>query len=387
MIRVGFILNLSDSWLGGVNYFRNLILAISETLDINITPVIFTGTKINHELVKDFPDVEWVKSPLFDRWSIPWTIRKVDEKIFSFNVCLNNLFKRYNVDVLSHTPEMISGLKIPMIGWIPDFQHKYLTNFFSEKDIKHRDKSFEKLCSICQSIIVSSYDAKKDLEKFNPAAVKKAHVLQFVVQPPSSDIEVPIDELEKTYGFTGKYFYVPNQFWVHKNHKVILEALNILKQQGHKVCVISTGNTVDYRNPEHFAYISNLIKKNNLSSDFIVLGKVPYSHVVTFAENCLALINPSLFEGWSTTVEEAKSLGKKIILSSIPIHKEQNPPGGVYFDTENPNALAEALLSVWQSKDDNIILKKQAKQNLKHRRINFAKTYEDIILKVLREKC
>ncbi len=36
-----------------------------------------------------------------------------------------------------------------------------------------------------------------------------------------------------------------------------------------------------------------------------------------------ALINPSQFEGWSTTVEEAKSLGVKMLLSDLEVHKEQ----------------------------------------------------------------
>ena len=39
----------------------------------------------------------------------------------------------------------------------------------------------------------------------------------------------------------------------------------------------------------------------------------------------IALINPSKFEGRSSTVEQGKSMGEKIILSTIPVHKEQKP--------------------------------------------------------------
>lgn len=386
MIRVGFILNLNDNWLGGVNYYRNLMLAISEMADVKLTPVIFTGTYINHELVKDFPDVEWVRSSLFDDGSMYSKIRRLDEKVFLSNLCLNRLFKKYKIDILSHTSEAFSSLQIPMIGWIPDFQHKHLTNFFSEKDIRGRNKSFKRLCNRCQGIIVSSYDAKKDLLEFDPNAVSKTHVLQFVVQPLSNGIEASIEELEKMYGFSGKYFYVPNQFWAHKNHKVILEALNVLKKQGHEVYVVSTGNTFDYRNPEHFVYLKNYIEDNNLSSNFIILGKVPYSHVVTLANNCLAFINPSFFEGWSTTVEEAKSLGKRIVLSDIPVHKEQNPQGGIYFNPENSGELANTLWDIWNSKENDSYLKEKASEALKCRKASFAKCYENIVLEVLKKE-
>lgn len=386
MIRVGFILNLSDTWLGGINYFRNLFLAITEMKDTKIKPVVFTGTKISGDLVKEFPNIEWVKSPLFDRYSFAWTIRKIDEHVLRSNICLNRLFKRHNIDVLSHTPEAFSNLKIPMLGWIPDFQHKYLTNFFSEKDIINRNKLFKKLCDRCQGILVSSYDAKKDLEEFDFGAAGKAHILRFVVQPTICDVKVSIEDLEETYDFQGNYFYIPNQFWVHKNHKVVLEALKILKMNGHNLCVISTGSISDYRYPEHFSEISSFIKENDLSLNFIVLGKIPYQHVVTLADHCLSLINPSLFEGWSTTVEEAKSLGKRIILSDIPVHREQSPPGGLYFNPQNPESLAEILLDVWNSKNDDTLLKEQAKLFLKQRKVVFAKEYENIILKALSNK-
>ncbi|TIN29445.1 hypothetical protein [Mesorhizobium sp.] len=34
------------------------------------------------------------------------------------------------------------------------------------------------------------------------------------------------------------------------------------------------------------------------------------------------LLKPSHIEGWSTTVEEAKSLGTPMLLSDIPLHRE-----------------------------------------------------------------
>ena len=58
----------------------------------------------------------------------------------------------------------------------------------------------------------------------------------------------------------------------------------------------------------------------------------------------LAVINPSKFEGRSSTVEQAKSLGKKIILSNINIHKEQNPKYAKYFRAEDFKKLSSILI-------------------------------------------
>ena len=69
-----------------------------------------------------------------------------------------------------------------------------------------------------------------------------------------------------------------------------------------------------------------------------------------------SVINPSFFEGWSTSVEEAKILNKIIILSNIKVHKEQNPEMSHYFDPNNSNDLTKKIYQV--SKMRSIKLKK-----------------------------
>jgi glycosyltransferase involved in cell wall biosynthesis len=55
------------------------------------------------------------------------------------------------------------------------------------------------------------------------------------------------------------------------------------------------------------------------------------------------VLNPSLFEGWSTTVEEARSLGVPLILSDLAVHREQAGTEAVYFDRYSGAALAAVL--------------------------------------------
>ena len=47
------------------------------------------------------------------------------------------------------------------------------------------------------------------------------------------------------------------------------------------------------------------------------------NYIINLIFHCDILINPSLFEGWSTTVEEAKLFDKKMILSDIKVHNDQ----------------------------------------------------------------
>lgn len=62
-----------------------------------------------------------------------------------------------------------------------------------------------------------------------------------------------------------------------------------------------------------------------------MLGVVTYEEVFSLIKFSKAVINPSLFEGWSSTVEECKSVGKNMILSDLSVHKEQYPTE-TFFD-------------------------------------------------------
>jgi glycosyltransferase involved in cell wall biosynthesis len=88
----------------------------------------------------------------------------------------------------------------------------------------------------------------------------------------------------------------------------------------------------------------------NVLQPFRVLGVVPHERVAALLRESVTL-NPSLFEGWSTTVEEAKSSGKRVLLSDIPRHREQEARSGQFFDPRDPEALAAALRGLWECSD------------------------------------
>jgi glycosyltransferase involved in cell wall biosynthesis len=59
-----------------------------------------------------------------------------------------------------------------------------------------------------------------------------------------------------------------------------------------------------------------------------------------------AVIQPSLFEGWSTVIEDARMLGRPLIVSDIPVHREQIETSGTFFEPTNPLSLAHALITM-----------------------------------------
>lgn len=383
MIRVGFVMELDVSWLGGVNYFRNLVNAIYCLKDRKVEVVIFTGKRSDHDVLSGFPPVEVVRSAIFDRMSPQWAVRKIAHRLFSRSDSTERLLEKNNIDVLSHSSFLSSSASIPAIGWIPDFQHVHLPEFFTSKELHFRNKEFTSLAKYCSKLILSSHDALRDLAEFSPDAVRKTAVLQFCVNPENLNLGVrSLDQLASKYQFTGKYFLLPNQFWAHKNHRLVVEALKRLKQEGVNVQVLATGNTQDYRQPAHFNKLMQLVLDLNLEDNFKVLGMLPLDDLVALMRHSLAIINPSLFEGWSTTVEEAKLLGVNVLLSDIAVHREQDPENAYYFSPNDPLELARHMETLWNSDCNNYLPEVDLYKVAVQRYREFASNYQNIVLEV-----
>jgi glycosyltransferase involved in cell wall biosynthesis len=178
------------------------------------------------------------------------------------------------------------------------------------------------------------------------------------------------------------YIYVPNQFWKHKNHNILVKSAIILKKKNYRVKFVITGNPAsEVDNSVYSDFVKN-IAVNKVTEYFNLLGFVPYEDVINLIYHSKILLNPSLFEGWSTTVEEGKVFNKKMILSNLKVHKEQCSNKATYFKRNNTADLSKKILQLSKIKNNyqkiSII-----KTKFKKTRISFAKNYLKIIESVV----
>ncbi len=387
IIRVGFIIEFTD-WMGGLNYFKNIFQAINDLPGNDIAPIIFCGKKTDLDSLNGTAKI--IRSSLFDRHSFFWFLSKFCRRFISQkDFLLFLLLKKHNIDVISHSRVLWADCSIPSIAWIPDFQYLHLPHLFTAKDIVDRDASVKKIIRESSGVILSSRSALDDLNNFDMPIPSKTFILNFVANIAdgiSSAAEA--EEVSGKYGLDRPWFHIPNQFWAHKNHSIVLEALKLLRERGKNPLVVSTGSTSDFRNPDFFQSITKMVRINDLKSNFLILGMVPVIDLELIMRNSVAIINPSLFEGWSTSVEEAKAMGKTIILSDIPVHREQQPKNGFYFAADDANMLAnhmELILDEFDLEDD---IKRQSQAKTVHRdkRIKFGAEYKNIVFSIFYPK-
>lgn len=386
---IGFVAIIDASWLAGTKYLVNLWRALR------------TGSTRQYEFVllvaeTVLPREYEFLSACVDRVVIyPPPVKKVKRSIpeLVINKSYKLLFNKQDIYLRDQGIDVIfspldSGERsIPRIHWIPDFQHLYYPEFFTESQLAWRAKNYVSAAEEATLVVVSSHAAKNDLARVLPDVSNKIQVLSFASQLPQGIFDDDPERTADFYHLPPRFFFLPNQFWKHKNHKIVLKALEIACKVEPALTVVCTGATYDSRDPLYFDTLLAHVSSLNLQGNFRILGRVPEEHLYQLMRRSLAILQPSLFEGWNTSVEEAKSIGKIVIISDIPVHREQVPPGARYFDPHDASALAEILIDMHiQGKPGpDLQMEEQARHNMPERVRLFAQAFDTIVDQALYE--
>jgi glycosyltransferase involved in cell wall biosynthesis len=392
LIKVAFWYDRPIAYTGGLNYIRNLLFAISLVNRGRIEPYLFLGSAVSCEEARGFAELAIiVRTRVLDRGSLCWFLDRLFVKGVGSQILVKRELHKHGIRIVSHAAHVAGlGPAFRVIAWFPDFQFLHLPEFFPGLDVKKEVLRLRRLIEQADASILSSYAALEDFRSIAPKnCVSRARVLQFVSQPRVNLAAVDEEEAKQLiagkYGVEGRYFYLPNQFWIHKNHWVVFKAVAQLKARGIEILVVCTGNLQDYRmrNTEYVDALSNFIVTHSLGDNIRILGLVPYEDVLLLMRGCSAVINPSRFEGWSSTVEEAKSLGKRVALSNIAVHREQAPSDALYFDPDDVSVLGSILEKWWHSSPPpNLEFGSRQNPSLRERTVAFGERYIDLVERV-----
>lgn len=338
-------------WLGGVHYVQNMLKTL-DALPENRRPTVY----VFDDTPGDWPcSVEaacalpLVKAVIGPRGVV---VRNTDDAAGRFPLSIDPMDRRRTI------ARSVDGIvPMPMAeahmvttarhwAWIPDFQHKRLPGLFDDADRKARDALCRIMADRDGPLLLSSADALRDFREFFPTHRVRPYVWSFVSTISATE-SAPIRAVVERYGLPPRFLYVPNQFWVHKDHRTAFDAMRRLRDRGLGVVLACTGGTNDYRCGEHFKVLFRSVEEQGLGDLIRYLGVVPQAEQIALLRACTAVVQPSLFEGWSTVVEDARAIGCPLIVSDIAVHREQlGKDGGIFFRSGDAEDLAEVIARV-----------------------------------------
>ena len=356
-LRIALIYQNNENWIGGTYYIQNLVLALNRLPDEK-KPELEIITSVN----SDYLQIQQLGYPYLTHQNIPPSsyplpiIKRVINKIFHSITGFDRFeqlsdYRMIQSDVIFPAfTGMLTRKGVKKIYWIPDFQEQVLPEFFSKQEIINRTQSHKYIIRGNEPIVFSSTDAEKTFKSLFPKASNKTYILRFAVTHPPYQ-ELDNTSLKEKYNLDQPYFFVSNQFWKHKNHMVVLKALEQIPADERKDFLIAfSGKEHDYRNPEYASQIRQYVSEKNLTAQTRFLGFIDRKEQLKLMSEAIAVIQPSFFEGWSTVVEDAKAMDQWVIASDLPVHREQLNINANFFAANDSTVLKELMTAKLQEK-------------------------------------
>ncbi len=236
VMRIGIIPQGGKDWIAGVIYLQNLVRALNLLPEEERPSLYFILGPGN--TVEDYQDLgRWLppskhytfRTGTSLKLKIRNTLRHTGSSHWPMS--FERLTQRLDLSALFPLQSSLGAeFSCAWIGWIPDFQHKRMPEYFSAQELRTRDECFQRMVREAPHNVVSSQDAYRDLMRWFPTAPERVSVFPFVSVAPEEWYDGNPREIIDNFGLPKKYLLFPSQFWVHKNHRCVFEAIRILKE-------------------------------------------------------------------------------------------------------------------------------------------------------------
>jgi glycosyltransferase involved in cell wall biosynthesis len=186
-------------------------------------------------------------------------------------------------------------------------------------------------------VVQLSYIRELFLRKFINVGREKV----FVIRP--NDPSIGIDGISEAPLNRGKfYFFYPAMGFEYKNHKIIIQALVLLKKRLSAVLNnIGVIFTLDKLEPR----LMKLMEKHDLFKIIQLIGQIPYNEVLAYYKSVDALLFPSQFETFGLPLAEASCFGLPVIVANLPYAVEvlEKYDNKILIDPTSVSLWADAL--------------------------------------------
>ncbi|MDN3655592.1 glycosyltransferase family 1 protein [Ferruginibacter paludis] len=256
---------------------------------------------------------------------------------------------------------------------------------FDERYV-HRHK-IKQACKAADTVIAISEQTKADLINFYKVPQEKIAICYQscnpIFQQTISDAQKAI--VKKRYQLPGEYFLFVSSIAPRKNLVVICKAMILLKDKL-DIPLVVIGNGKKEKEE-----VRKLMHENGMANRLILLNELPASKALEFTtaadfpaiyQQALALIYPSIFEGFGAPLLEALWSGLPVISSNTSSLPEVGGDAALYFSPGDTEQLAHYMLQV---ASDSELAGTLRSKGFEQAQLFTTEKYADSIMKVYKQ--
>lgn len=290
---------------------------------------LFVDNKIDVDSEKSFPGDSGI-------------LNKIYYNIFHYLIKINGI----GLVIYPGPSDLSFKLNIPYIFTVYDLQHKIHPEF-PEVSIngvfEEREFLYSNALPKAMAIIADSQVGKEDIVNLYNIDPEKIFVLPYL-PPTYLNNLIKINELtniKSKYSLPDQYIFYPANFWPHKNHKLIIRAIAILREKDIVIHAVFVGSKMDEWG--EFKKVMELAYDLDVVNQVHYLGYVENEEISTLYKLSTGLVMPTFFGPTNIPYLEAFYLDCPVITSNIRGIKEQVGDAAILVNPTSPEDLAEAI--------------------------------------------
>jgi glycosyltransferase involved in cell wall biosynthesis len=233
--------------------------------------------------------------------------------------------------------------RIPLVTIVHDLQHVAYPHFFSVEQRLNREAQIRLAGERATRLVCVSEYVRHTLVAFLPTLSSRASVIPHGVL---HEWRAPVESVRRPRVFeSDAYLLYPANFWPHKNHRTLFEALRRFKQSRPRsdLKLVCTGA------PNAAMRELRRLADSQLGPGTVAFpGHLDEPAFTSLLDNCTALIYPSLYEGFGMPVLEAMARGKPVLCSRIGPLEEVGGDAACYFNPTDPDEMVQSIVSLSQ---------------------------------------
>jgi glycosyltransferase involved in cell wall biosynthesis len=229
---------------------------------------------------------------------------------------------------------------VPTVTTVYDLQHHELPEFFSRAERAYRRWAYDGAARAADIVLTTSEYSRERLVEIAGVEPERAIAIHMGIDhdrftPAATEAD---GRLREELRLPERYVAYPANLWPHKNHARLVEALAAAPADLH---LVLTGQ--DYGK---LGELEQAARRAGVAERVHHLGYLQPEQVPALYRSAVAMVFPSLYEGFGAPPVEAMACGCPVACSTRGSLAEVAADAALTFDPESVEAIAAALVRI-----------------------------------------
>jgi len=229
------------------------------------------------------------------------------------------------------------------IVFLHDFAFKYFPECYSGTERYLQELAVKNAIKYAYKIVVTSEANKKDFLKFYSCSSEKIAIIPLGF---NDSLHGERESVSAVEGLNAPFFLSVGRLEKRKNTSRIVEAFIKFKKETLSQALLILVGKNGYGAKEIRKLIS---REKKIRKDIIVLGFIKNAELSYLYSNALALIYPSLYEGFGFPALEAMSCGTPVLTSDAPTLKEVAGRAALFVNPKKVEEIAAGMIRLYKN--------------------------------------